>query len=165
MEDYKARIYPPELELNCEDKDDKEVTYLDLHLQIKNDFIEYKLYDKRDNFGFNIVNFPNLSGNIPTSQSYGIFISQLVRYARCCQRFADFQNRTYLLVKRLIKQHFKLNKLYKTFNKFAVKYSHLLKKYTEFRIHDLSILLDLKSDPMSAEAGALKNSPWDLDLL
>ena len=165
MDDYKTRIYPPELELNCEDKNDQEVTYLDLHLQIKENFLEYKLYDKRDNFGFTIVNFPNLSGNIPTAQSYGIFISQLVRYARNCQKFVDFQHRTYLLVKRLIKQHFKLSKLYKTFNKFAIKYSHLLKKYNEFRIHDLSILLDLKANPILAEASALKNTPWHLELL
>ena len=51
MDDYKTRIYPPELELNCEDKNDQEVTYLDLHLQIKENFLEYKLYDERDNFG------------------------------------------------------------------------------------------------------------------
>ena len=51
MDDYKTRIYPPELELNCEDKNDQEVTYLDLHLQIKENFLEYKSYDKRDNFG------------------------------------------------------------------------------------------------------------------
>ena len=85
LDDFKGRIYPPELQLNCEDKNDQEVNYLDLHLEIKNKCIQYRLYDKRDNFGFSIVNFPDLSGNIPTSQSYGVFISQLIRYSRCCQ--------------------------------------------------------------------------------
>jgi hypothetical protein len=41
LEDYKHRIYPPELQLNCEDKSDQKVNYLDLHLEIKNSSIEY----------------------------------------------------------------------------------------------------------------------------
>ena len=80
MNDFKDKIYPPELKLNCEDKNDQEVTYLDLSLKINKNSILYKLYDKRDKFGFPIVNFPNLTGNIPTGQSYGVFnftISQI----------------------------------------------------------------------------------------
>ena len=75
MEDFQYTIYLPELQLNCEDKNDQEVNYLDLSLNIKNSSIQYKLYDKRDKFGFRIVNFPDLSGNIPTGQSYGVSIS------------------------------------------------------------------------------------------
>jgi hypothetical protein len=62
MKDFKTRIYPPELDLNCEDKSDQEVNYLDLNLTIKDKAIEYKLFDKRDKFNFSIVNFPNLHG-------------------------------------------------------------------------------------------------------
>ena len=138
--DFKGRIYPPELQLTCEDKSDKEVNYLDLHLEVNNSSIEYRLFDKRDNFGFEIVNFPDLSGNIPTSQSYGVFISQLVRYARCCQKLIDFKNRTVLLVNKLLKQNFKFIKLCKTFRRVSCKYSHLLRKYNDFRCYDLKIL-------------------------
>ena len=127
LNDYKDRIYPPELQLTCEDKSDQEVNYLDLHLKVNNSTIEYRLFDKRDNFGFKIVNFPDLSGNIPKNQSYGVFISQLVRCARCCQKFADFKSRTIALVNRLIQQHFKFIKLCKTFRKFSLKYNNLLK--------------------------------------
>ena len=77
----------------------------------------------------------------------------------------SLQIRTLLLVKKLLKQHFKFNKLCRTFNKFATRYPHLLKKYKEFRIYDLSILLDLKNNPETAEAGALKHDPWYLNLL
>ena len=66
----KDKIYPPELKLTSEDKNNKEVNYLDLHLKIEKSTINYRLYDKRDNFGFNIVNFPNLTGNIPTTLFY-----------------------------------------------------------------------------------------------
>ena len=97
--------------LNCEDKNNQEVNYLDLQLEIKDSTIQYQLFDKRDKFGFAIVNFPDLSGNIPTSQSYGVFISQLVRYARCCKKFVNFKERTLTLVQRLMKQNFKFPKL------------------------------------------------------
>ena len=113
--------------MNCEDISDQEVNYLDLHLKLKIIF-EYCLYDKRDKFGFTIVNFPNLSGNIPTNQSYGVFISQLVRYARCCQKLIDFKTRTSALVQRLLRQHFTFNKLCQTFRKFSSKYQTLLRK-------------------------------------
>ena len=143
LADFKSRIYPPELKLTCEDKNDQEVNYLDLHLEIKDSTIQYQLFDKRDKFGFAIVNFPDLSGNIPTSQSYGVFISQLVRYARCCQKFVNFKDRTLNLVQRLVKQNFKFTKLCHSFTKFSKKYSHLLKKYREFSIYDLNVLIQI----------------------
>ena len=101
------------------------------------------MYDKRDKFGFAIVNFPDLSGNIGTGQSYGVFISQLVRFSRYCQKFVDFKERTLRLVERLMKQGFKFVKLCQTFTKFARRYSHLLRKYKEFYIHDLSLLSNI----------------------
>ncbi len=152
LEDCKIRIYPPELQLTCEDKSDQDVNYLDLSLKIEGSSIRYKLYDKRDQFGFRIVNFPDLSGNIPTAQSYGVFISQLVRYTRCCEKLTDFKERTEILVKRLLKQGFKFAKLCQTFSKFARKYSHLLRKYKGFYIHDLNVLLqggDVSRHPTS----------------
>ena len=115
------------------------------------------MVDKRDNFKFSIVNFPNLSGNIPTNQSYGVFISQLVRYARCCQKFVDFQKRTQSLVQRLLKQHFKLTKLCSTFNKFCSKYSRLLKHYKKFRLYDLNALLTYNGD--EGDLVCSKNQP------
>jgi len=142
LNDCKDRIYPPELQLSSEDKSEKEVNYLDLHLEIKNSSIEYRLFDKRDTFGFDIVNFPDLSGNIPTSQSYGVFISQLIRYARCCQKFIDFKSRTSSLVKRLLRQHFKFDKLCKTFSRFSFKYKGLLNKYNDLRCYNLKILVN-----------------------
>lgn len=149
LDDFKSRIYPPELKLTCEDKTNQEVNYLDLHLEIKNSSIHYRLFDKRDSFGFSIVNFPDLRGNIPTRQSYGVFISQLVRYSRCCQNFIDFKERTLGLVKRLVNQGFIFVKLCHTFEKFAKKYSFLLKKYQEFYRHDLYFLTNMGKFPTS----------------
>jgi len=80
----KHHIYLSELDLISDDKDDQHVHFLDLDILIVGKGFSYSIYDKRDNFDFPIVNYPDLSGNIPSRQSYSVFISQLVRYARGC---------------------------------------------------------------------------------
>ena len=54
-----GRIYPPELQLNKANASDTEAPFLDLHLSISNGFVSSKIYDKRDDFGIDIVNFPS----------------------------------------------------------------------------------------------------------
>ena len=58
------RIYPPELQLNKTNTSDTEAPFLDLHLSISNGFVSSKIYDKRDDFDFDIVNFPFLDGDV-----------------------------------------------------------------------------------------------------
>ena len=78
------QIYPPELQLNKANISDTEAPFLDLHLSVANGFVSSKIYDKRDDFDFDIVNFPFLDGDVPRRASYGVFISQLIRFARVC---------------------------------------------------------------------------------
>ena len=129
MDHVMTEIYPKELSLTSDDAI-LVTNYLDLRIEIKNGRIHTSLFDKRDAFGFQVVNFPDLTGNIPMKQSYGVFVSQLIRYARCCQDFADFRTRTLILAKRLVKQHFNVNLLRRTFQKFAESYYELLVKYS-----------------------------------
>ena len=68
-------------------------SFLDLHLSISNDIVSTKIYDKRDDFDFEIVNFPFLDGDVPRSTSYGVYISQLIRFARASSYVADFNTR------------------------------------------------------------------------
>ena len=124
-----AEIYPRELSLAYDDAI-LVTNYLDLRIEIKKNEIHTSLFDKRDAFGFKVVNFPDLTGNIPMKQSYGVFVLQLTRYARCCQDFADFRTRTLILVKRLVTQHFNVDLLRRTFQKFAESYHELLVKYS-----------------------------------
>ena len=58
------RIYPAELQLNKANASDTEAAFLDLNLSIHNDIVSTKTYDKRDDFNFDIVNFPLLD-NVP----------------------------------------------------------------------------------------------------
>ena len=59
-----TQIYPTELQLSKAYSSDTEALCLDLHLLISNDFILSKIYDKRDDFDFDIVNFPVLDGDV-----------------------------------------------------------------------------------------------------
>ena len=63
-----------------------EAPLLDLHLSVTNGFVSSKIYDKRDDFDFDIVNFPFLDGDVPRRASYGVYISQLIRFAQSCYR-------------------------------------------------------------------------------
>ena len=64
------QIYPSELQLNKANISDTEAPFLDLHLSVANGFFSSKIYDKRDDFDFDIVNFPFLDGDVPSKNLF-----------------------------------------------------------------------------------------------
>ena len=108
---------------------DTEVAFLDLHLSISNDIVSTKIYDNRDDFGFEIVNFPFLDGDGPCSTSYGVYISLLIRFARASSYVTDFNTCNKLLTQKLLKQGYQYYKLRKTFSKFYRRYYDLISKF------------------------------------
>ena len=90
-------IWLQELQLNKANTSDTKAAFLDLHLSISNDILSTKIYDKRDDFDFEIVNFPFLDDDVPRPTSYGVYISQLIRFARASSYVADFNTRNKLL--------------------------------------------------------------------
>ena len=88
--DFVDRIYPIELEIKDITDTDKSASYLDLHLEIDSDRrLKTKLYDKRDDFNFHIVNFLFICINIPAAPAYGVYISKLIRHSRACGSYHD----------------------------------------------------------------------------
>ena len=71
-------IYPTELQLNKANTSDKETSFLDLNIKVIGSNVHTSVYYKRDDFGFPIVNFSWLNGDVPRLPSYGVYISQLV---------------------------------------------------------------------------------------
>ena len=67
-----------------------------MHLSISNDIVSTKIHDKRDNFDFEIVNFPFLDGDVPRSTSHGVYISQLILFSRASSYVTDFNTRNKL---------------------------------------------------------------------
>ena len=100
-----------------------------MHLSISNDIVSTKIYDKRDDFDFEIVNFPFLDCDVPRSSSYGVYISQLIRFARASSHVADFNTRNKLLTQKLLKQGYQYHKLHKTISKFYRGYYDLISKF------------------------------------
>ena len=86
-------------------------------MSISNDIVSIKIYDKRDDYDFEIVNFPFLDVDVPQSTSYGVYISQIIRFARASSHVADFNTRNKLLSQKLLKQGYPYHKLHKTFPK------------------------------------------------
>ena len=101
------QIYPSELQLNKANISD----------------------DKRDNFDFDIVNFPFLDGDVPRRASYGVYISQLIRFARVCNHVTDFNARNKCFTAKLLQQGYRYHKLRKTFSKFNRRHYELISKY------------------------------------
>ena len=89
-----------------------------------------KIYDKRDDFNFKIINFPNMCSNIPASPAYGVYISQLIRYARASSNYSDFLKRHLHLRNRLLDQGYKKIRLIRSLKKFIFRYQYLVEIYS-----------------------------------
>ena len=124
-----SQIYPSELQLKKANASDTKATFLDLHLSISNDIVSTKIYDKRDDFDFEIVNIPFLDCDVPPSTSYGVYISQVIRFASAPSYVADFNTRNKLLTQKLLKQGYRYHNLRKTFSKFYRRYYDLISKF------------------------------------
>ena len=139
-----SQIHPSELKLNKANTSDTEAAFLGLHLSISNDIVSTKIYDKRSDFDFEIVNFPFLDCDVPRSTSYRVYISQLIRFARASSYITEFNACKKLLSQKLLKQVYRYHKLRKTFSKFYRRYYDLISK---FQVGLKSLLRDGLSAP------------------
>ena len=129
FEQMVGHIYPTELQLNKANSSDTEAPFLDLNLSITNGIVSSKIYGRPDDFNFEIVNFPFLDGDVPRSPSYGVYISQLIRFARVCSNVDDFNIRNLFLTAKLLKKGYRCHKIRKAFSKFYYRHSELIVKY------------------------------------
>ena len=121
-----GQIYPAEPQLNKTNSSDTEAPFSDLNLSLTNGIVSSKIYDKRDDFKFEIVNFPFLDGDVPRSPCYGVYISQLIRFARVCSNVDDSNNRNLFLTAKLLKQGYIYHKIRKAFSTFYRRHSELI---------------------------------------
>ena len=139
----KAKIYPVELMLNVHDvenQDDNHATFLDIEVNVEGDQFKTKIYDKRENYKFEIVNYPDLSDDIPHGAAYGVYTSQVIRYARVCNEHDEaeyFKKRVKVLTNKLIKKGFTINCLKNTMKKCLGKHSWIAKKYKGLTMQNL----------------------------
>ena len=123
-------MYPNELEIKDTTESNTSASYLDLLLSIGRDGqLHTSIYDKRDDSNFHITNFPFLSSNIPTSPAHGVFISQLIRYARACSSYGCFILRATRLSNKLLEQRYVKERLKSSLRMFYGRYGDLIKQY------------------------------------
>ena len=130
FKEFISDIYPKELTISETTESTSIASFLDLlFIRDKSNNITTKLDDKRDAFGFHIVNFPFMSSNIPLAPAYGVYAYQLIGYARCSSNYSDFLLRYRALVTRLLSQSYKVNRLSNTFKKFYGRHTDLVGQY------------------------------------
>ena len=100
-------IYPRELEIKETTETAASSSYLDCFLYTDSRKLTHRLYDKRDDFNFPIVNFPFLSSNIPSAPAYSVYVSQIFSYARACSNYQDFMESGRVLTIKLLSQGYK----------------------------------------------------------
>ena len=104
-------------------------SFLNLYLEFDDSGqLSTKIYDKRDDFNFKIINFPNMCSNVPASPAYGVYISQLIRYAS--SNYSDFLKRHLHLRTRLLDQGYKKIRLIRSLKKFIFRYQDLVEIYS-----------------------------------
>ena len=131
LPEFLPLIYPPELEVKETTDTASSASFLDLYLEFDDSGqLSTKIYDKRDDFNFKIINFPNMCSNIPASPAYGVYISQLIRYARASSNYSDFLKRHLHLRNRLLDQGYKKIRLIRSLKKFIFRYQYLVEIYS-----------------------------------
>ena len=123
------KIYPKEMILKKTNVSRDKVTFLDLTISIyKGKFIHYN-YDKRRDFNFEIVNYPDLSGNIPHKSSYGTYVSQLVRFTDVNYNISKFKAELIRLTETFLAQGFNKLELFKKYLQFCDRYLYRWSKF------------------------------------
>lgn len=128
FEAEKNNIYPQELTLNRENDMNQKASFLDINIEIINKKFVTSLYDKRKDFNFKIVNYPFLCGNVPKRPSYGVFLSQVVRFSRVCMEYQCFISECRMLVRKLLTQGYTESMIKIYLDKLSNLYQRLYNK-------------------------------------
>ena len=123
------KIYPPEMVLECTNLSTFVCTFLDLRISVYRGRFLYKSFDKRKNFNFEVVKYPNLDGNIHYAPSYGVFISQLVRFCDINQSANNFVSDVKDLTETFVRQGFDFVRLRDRYFIFCSKYLYRWAKF------------------------------------
>ena len=118
-----------ELQLNKANFSDTKASFLYLHLSISDGFVKTKIYIKRDDFDFNISNFPFLDDDVHSSTIYGVYISQLIRFARVSSHVGGFNIRNKVWTAKLLRQGFRYHKIRDAFSKFYRRHFDIVSNY------------------------------------
>ena len=122
FQEHVGNIYPESLILNKENTEDTSAHVLDLNISIVEGSFVVEVYDKRDDFPFEIVQYAPKCSNMSRDILIGVFGSQLVRFFRICNQFEGFRKRVELMLNAFIKLGFDRIQLSNKFRRIAEKH-------------------------------------------
>ncbi|MCP4064121.1 MAG: hypothetical protein GY740_12840, partial [Gammaproteobacteria bacterium] len=141
FEEIAKDMYPPTLPLKRTNREDDKGPYLDLDISLQP--LSIKLYNKTDDFPFEVHRFVHASSNVHSCVGIRVYKTQLIRIARICMTRHDFMDRSANLTKIFLSHKFKKADLMNSFCSFAKKYLSLLLKYQVYNSKDISILSNI----------------------
>ena len=122
-------IYPNELQLKKENNINTEATFLDLKIKIDNNKFMTSLYDKRDNFNFDIVRMPHKCSNIPSKMFNSTISAELLRISKASTSYCVFLKAAKVLIHRMTKQGAAINTLSFSLRKMLNNHSEISTKF------------------------------------
>ena len=132
-----TEIYPISLEMERSGNDNKNVNYLDLNIKINENGPTISVYNKTDDFNFNVVSLTFPHSNIPIEVGYNVFFSQVLRYGNISTHFEDFMNSLRKTFRILLDRGYRYERLINCIKKCFQKYDHIFRKYS---IEDKNII-------------------------
>jgi hypothetical protein len=122
-------IYPETLKMERSGSDNKNVNYLDLNISIKENSLDITIYNKTDDFNFDVVSLTFPHSNIPEEVGYNVFYSQVLRYGTICSKYTEFQFYVTKILKVLTRRGYDRGKLIRHVKRCLNKYPIVFMKY------------------------------------
>ena len=140
---FTGAVYPPHLQLVRTAERASEADFIGMKISTlpNKNSLDISIFDKRDDFPFEVVRYPFLDSNVPLSQCYGVFVSLLNRFHDICSAFASFLHRAVLLADFLLRRSYSKKRLISTFHRFiqrGTKYQVRARKATATFLEALS---------------------------
>ena len=136
--DHVQQMYPQSLSLNCTNVSDTEVNFLGMSIKWMG-HLSIDVFDKRSEFPFNVIRYPNMDSNIPTSLPYGSFTGGLYRLYRICNDSKVFLSRAIEFAVLLLRQGCTKSRLIALFQRFLKRCL-----FFRYRVHLNTLRRDFK---------------------
>ena len=130
FEKHYKDIYPTKLELKKENINNC-ASFLDLYIYMKNGELHTRLFDKRDNFGFDIVRMPFYCSNVPSKMFYGSVGAEFLRISRATSKIEDLTRNFKQLLSRMLKQNGQMRRIKFSLIKMIQQHQEVFIKYNK----------------------------------
>lgn len=122
-------MYHFSLKLNQTSQSKTVGDFLDITINLQNNKLITKLYNKTDDFPFKVLKFPHFDSNVHSRIICSTIAGEITRITRSCSNISDFTNRMISLMKTLVNNNFPIEFNKRQFFKCIIKYKHLRVKY------------------------------------